>query len=116
MPRAADRDRIYYRRRYTPEVIELCVRWYVTYRLSYRDISAMMAERDISVSRTTILRWVQRYVPEFERRGARFAKPINSSWRVTKPPCPFKGDGITSIERSIATESPYIRSYQRTGP
>ncbi len=28
----------------------------------------MMAERDISVSHTTILRWVQRYVPEFERK------------------------------------------------
>ena len=91
MPRAADRDRIYYRRRYTPEVIELCVRWYVTYRLSYRDISAMMAERDISVSRTTILRWVQRYVPEFERRGARFAKPINSSWRVDETSVPVQG-------------------------
>lgn len=36
MPRAASRDPIYRRRRYTPELIELCVRWYVTYRLSYR--------------------------------------------------------------------------------
>jgi hypothetical protein len=53
MPRAAARDAIYYRRRYTPEVIEFCVRWYLTYRLSYRDLSAMMAERDISVSHTT---------------------------------------------------------------
>ena len=43
MPRAASRDRIYYRRRYTSEVIELCVRWYLTYRLSYRDLSAVMA-------------------------------------------------------------------------
>jgi transposase-like protein len=91
MPRAAVRDAIYYRRRYTPEVIELCVRWYVTYRLSYRDISAMMAERDISVSHTTILRWVQRYVPEFERRWARFARPINSSWRVDETSVPVQG-------------------------
>jgi len=37
MPRAASHDPIYRRRRYTPELIELCVRWYVTYRLSYRD-------------------------------------------------------------------------------
>ena len=28
-----------------PEIIELCVRWYITYRLSYRDLLAMMAER-----------------------------------------------------------------------
>ena len=39
MPRAASRDPIYRRRRYTAEVIELCVRWYVTYRLSYRDLA-----------------------------------------------------------------------------
>ena len=82
MPRAASRDSIYYRRRYSPEVIELCVRWYVTYRLSYRDLAAMMAERDVAVSHTTIMRWVQRYVPEFERRWARFARPTGSSWRM----------------------------------
>jgi len=91
MPRATSRDPIYYRRRYTPEVIELCVRWYVTYRLSYRDLSAMMAERDIAVSHTTILRWVQRYVPEFEGRWARFARPINSSWRVDETSVPVQG-------------------------
>jgi hypothetical protein len=72
--RATSRDPIYYRRRYNPKVIELCVRWYLTYRLSYRDLPAMMAERDISVSHTTMLRWVQHYVPEFERRWARFAQ------------------------------------------
>ncbi len=79
MPRAASRDPIYFRRRYTPEVIELCVRWYLTYRLSYRDLAAMMAERDVIVSHTTI-RGVQRYVPEFERRWAvdRNGKSIHS--------------------------------------
>ena len=33
------------RRRFEAEIIELCVRWYITYRLSYRDLVAMMAER-----------------------------------------------------------------------
>jgi hypothetical protein len=50
VPRAACRDPIYYRRRYPAEVIELCVRWYLTYKLSYRDLVAMMAERDVAVS------------------------------------------------------------------
>ena len=45
MPRAAPRDPIYRRRRYSSDVIQLCVRWYITYRLSYRDLVAMMAER-----------------------------------------------------------------------
>jgi transposase-like protein len=54
------RDLIYRRRRFDAEIIELCVRWYITYRLSYRDLQAMMAERGIVVSHSTILRWVSR--------------------------------------------------------
>ena len=46
------RDPIYRRRRFDAEIIELCVRWYITYRLSYRDLVAMMAERGIVVSHT----------------------------------------------------------------
>ncbi len=52
------RDPMYRGRRFLPETIELCVRWYITYRLSYRDLVAMMAERGIFVSHTTIMRWV----------------------------------------------------------
>ena len=55
------------------------LRWYITYRLSYRDLQAMMAERGIVVSHSTILRWVSRYVPEFEKRWNRFARPVNTS-------------------------------------
>ena len=76
------RDSIYRRRRFDAEIIELCVRWYITYRLSYRDLASMMAERGIIVSHTTILRWVNRYVPEFEKRWNRYARPVNTSWRV----------------------------------
>ena len=76
------RDPMYRRRRFDAEIIELCVRWYITYRLSYRDLVAMMAERGIVVSHTTIHRWVIRYVPEFEKRWNRFARPVNNSWRV----------------------------------
>ena len=82
MPRAVARDPIYRRRRYSAEIIEQCVRWYITYRLSYRDLVAMMAERGVAVSHTTILRWVLRYIPEYERRWARFSRPVAQSWRV----------------------------------
>src|ERR1700743_2287575 len=36
----------------------------------------------IVVSHTTIHRWVIRYVPVFEKRWNRFARPVNTSWRV----------------------------------
>jgi transposase-like protein len=42
------RDPIYRRRRFDAEIIELCVRWYVTYRLSYRDLVAMRPSAALS--------------------------------------------------------------------
>lgn len=91
MTRAVDRDPIYRRRQYPSEVIETCVRWYITYRLSYRDLVAMMAEQGVVVSHTTIMRWVLRYVPEFERRWARYAEPVNRSWRMDETAVPVRG-------------------------
>ena len=82
MTKPIARDPIYRRRRFEAEIIELCVRWYITYRLSYRDLVAMMAERGLAVSHTTILRWVIWYVPEFEKRWGRWARGVHSSWRV----------------------------------
>jgi hypothetical protein len=77
-----ERDAIYRRRRFPRKVIEGCVRWYLTYRLSYRDLVALMAEWGVHVNHTTIMRWVHRYVPEYEKRWNRRAKPVGSSWRV----------------------------------
>ena len=77
------RDPIYRRRRFDAEIIELCVRWYITYRLSYRDLQAMMAERGIVVSHTTIHRHVlstpNAPVPSFwELAGQRLTSPVPS--------------------------------------
>lgn len=69
-------------RHFEQEIIVLCVRWYLRYKLSYLDLAEMMAERGLSVSHTTILRWVQRYAPEFDKCWSRFAAPTGTSWRV----------------------------------
>jgi transposase-like protein len=82
MTKPIARTAMYRRRFFDAEVIELCVRGYITYRLSYRDLVEIMAERGIQVAHTTILRWVLRYVPEYEKRWNRFARPVGTSWRV----------------------------------
>jgi transposase-like protein len=91
MTKRQDRDAIYVKRQFDTEIIVLCVRWYITYRLSNRDLVAMMAERDVIVSHTTIMRWVIRYVPEFEKRWNRFARSIGRSWRVDETDISIKG-------------------------
>jgi transposase-like protein len=58
------------------------VRWYLRFKHSYRDLVEMMAERDLSLAHTTIMRRVHHYAPEFERRWNRFARPVGSSSRV----------------------------------
>ena len=60
-------------RHFDREVIVLCVRWYLRFKLSYRDLVEMMEERHLSLAHTTIMRWVHHYTPEFERRWNRFA-------------------------------------------
>jgi transposase-like protein len=42
----------------------------------------MMAERGLSLAHTTIMRWLQRYAPKFEKRWQRFARAVGRSWRV----------------------------------
>jgi hypothetical protein len=63
-------------RHFEREIIILCVRWYLSFRLSFRDLAAMMAERGISVAHSTILRWVQHFTPQFENRWQRFARSV----------------------------------------
>jgi transposase-like protein len=69
-------------RHYESEIILLCVRWYLRYALSYRDLEEMMTERGLSVVHTTIYRWEQHYAPEIDKRSRPFLKQTNDSWRV----------------------------------
>jgi transposase-like protein len=62
-----------------PRDRNVCVRWYLSYKLSYRDLVAMMGERSIGVAHMTILRWVQHDSPELERRWNRYARSVGSS-------------------------------------
>jgi transposase-like protein len=58
------------------------VRWYLRFKLSFRDLVEMMAELRLSLAHTTIMRWVVHYAAGFARRWKRFARGVASSWRV----------------------------------
>ena len=64
------------------------------YKLSSRDLVEMMAERGIELAHTTILRWVQRYVPEFEKRWKRYARPVGGSWRMDETYVKVRGEWV----------------------
>ena len=132
MTKPIARDPIYRRRVFDVEIIELCVRWYITYRLSYRDLVAMMVERGLDLSHTTILRWVTRYVPEHEKRWNRYARRIGSSWRVDETYLCIQGkwhylyravvkqgktvDFLLRPDRGIAAARAFFRKALATNP
>jgi len=68
-------------RHFEAEIIVLCVRWYLRFGLSFRNLEEMMAERNLSVDHVTIWRWVQRYSPELNRRCRPELRKANRSWR-----------------------------------
>jgi transposase-like protein len=81
-------------RHFERNVIILCVRWYLRYKLSLRDLVEMMAERGLSLAHTTILRWVKRYTPEFVKRWNRLGMPTGRSWRVDETYLKIRGKWV----------------------
>src|SRR5262245_38048299 len=81
-------------RHFDRQVIILCVSWYASFKLSFRDLVIMMADRGISLAHTTILRWVQHYLPEFEKRWRRYARPVGGSWRMDETYIKVRGQWV----------------------
>jgi len=78
-------------RHFESEIILLCVRWYLRYSLSYRDLEEIMRERGLLVDHSTIYRWVQYYAPELEKRCRPHLKGTTDSWRVDETSVKIKG-------------------------
>jgi len=66
-------------RHFDAEIVMLCVRWYLSFKLS-------------KLAHTTILRWVQHYMPEFERRWKRYARSVGDSWRMDETYVKVRGE------------------------
>ncbi len=69
-------------RHFDRSVILLCVRWYLAYNLSIRNLEEMMAERGISVDHATVHRWVVRYSPQLLERFNRRKRAVSGRWHV----------------------------------
>jgi len=76
------RPLLFWKRKFEPEVIVTCVRWYLRFCLSLRDLKELMAERGLAVDHMTIWRWVQAYGPEIHRRLQGQLKRKSSTWHM----------------------------------
>ncbi len=80
--RRTARNPLFSRRRFADEVVTLCVGWYLRFKVSYRDLAEIAWELGVTVSPSTILRWVVRYAEEFARRWLPFERRVGGSWRA----------------------------------
>ncbi|OQM76073.1 IS6 family transposase [Manganibacter manganicus] len=69
-------------RHFDRSVILLCVRWYLAYNLSLRDLEEMMAERGIRVDHSTLHRWVVHFAPLLLERFSRRKRAVAGKWHV----------------------------------
>lgn len=77
-----DKPALFTWRHFTGEIIVCGVRWYLRYALSDRDVEELLWERGVAVDHTTMFRWVQRYVPELDKRCQLHLTTTNDSYRV----------------------------------
>ena len=69
-------------RHHQQDIILQCVRWYLAYSLSYRDLEELMHERGYAVDHSTVQRWVVHYAPRIEKVFRKNKKRIGNRWRL----------------------------------
>ena len=76
------RPAIFRGRHFEPEIIATCVRWYLRFSLSLRNVEEMMAERGLMVDHTTVWRWCQKYGPMIYQRLRGKLKYTTTTWHM----------------------------------
>ena len=76
---------------YPLDVILMCVRWYVAYSVSLRNLEEMMAKRGIEGDHSSVHRRGIKLVPLFEKAFRRHKRPVGKSWRMDETYVKVKG-------------------------
>ncbi|WP_027156483.1 IS6 family transposase [Methylobacter luteus] len=73
-------------------IILICIRWYLAYPLSYRNLEEMMAERGVTIDHSNIYRWIQKFTPKLEAAFRKSKKhSVGKSWRMDEMVIKIKG-------------------------
>jgi len=79
-------------RHHKQDIILQCVRWYVAYSLSYRDLEELMQERGYAVDHSTVQRWVVHYAPRIEKAFRQNKKQVGNRWRLDETYIKIRGE------------------------
>ena len=95
------------RQHYPVDIIAQCVRWYLAYSLSLRNLEEMMAERGIIVDHSTLHRWVLRLVPLLNKAFRQHKRPVGRRWRMDETYIRVRGQW-KYLYRAVDTEGQTI--------
>ncbi|NIH15884.1 MAG: IS6 family transposase [Serratia symbiotica] len=76
---------------YPVDIMAQCVRWYLAYALSLRNLEEMMAERGIVVDHSTLHHWVIRLVPLLDKVFRQHKRTVGRRWRMDETYIKVKG-------------------------
>ncbi len=68
--------------RFPDAIIALAVRWYLRFRLSYADVTELLAERGVHVDPSTIFDWVQQFTPLYQEAARSRRQAVGRRWSV----------------------------------
>ena len=68
--------------RFPQEIILCAVRCYLRFPLSYQDVADLLAERGITLDRSTVYRWVIKFGPEITKRTEKHLRRASVHWHV----------------------------------
>jgi len=68
--------------RFPPEIIQYAVWLYSKFKLSYRDIEDLLAERGLDISYETIRRWVNKFGADYARRIRSNRPEADTTWHL----------------------------------
>ena len=87
-------------RHFDQSVILLCVRWYLAYNLSLRDLEEMMAERGLSVDHSTVHRWVVHFSPQLLNCFHQRKRVVSSKWNLDETYIKVRGQWMYLLRKS----------------
>lgn len=80
-----------HRYRFPPEIISLCVIWYIKYKFSFRDLVDLMNERGVKVSHESVHLWVKKFSDNFKKLKDIEQQYYSLSWRIEETTIKIKG-------------------------
>ena len=81
-------------RHYPKEIILQSLRYYLAYKLSYREIEEIFAERNIHFDHSTLNRWVIKYSQQLEANVRTRKRNVADSWRMDETYIKIKGKWV----------------------